>query len=67
MTLETHLQSVCCDLVADVARRQGRVQLKVTGASMLPVISPGDLITVQRREPQELQPGEVILFRRNAE
>jgi signal peptidase I len=65
MTLETHLQSACCDLVAEIAQSHGKVQLKVTGASMLPVICPGDLITVQRCNPRELQPGEVILFERN--
>ena len=65
MTLDTHLQSACCDLVAEVARSSRKVQLKVTGASMLPVICPGDLITVQRCNPRELQPGEVILFQRN--
>jgi len=65
MLSEPKLQAACCELVADVARDFGKVQLKVTGASMLPVIRPGDLITVQRRNPQELKTGEVILFRRN--
>ena len=65
MTLEPHLESACCDLVAEVACSRGKVQLKVTGASMLPVICPGDLITIQRCDARELQPGEVILFRRN--
>jgi signal peptidase I len=65
MTLETHLESACYDLVAEIAQSHGKVQLKVTGASMLPVICPGDLITVQRCDPRKLQPGEVILFRRN--
>jgi signal peptidase I len=64
-TEESHIQSACCDLVAEVARSHGRVRLKVTGASMLPVIRPGDHITVQRCNPRELQPGEIILFQRN--
>jgi hypothetical protein len=29
---------------------------------MLPVIRPGDLIAVQRRDPRDLQPGEVVIF-----
>ena len=39
-----------CELVADVARAFGEVRLRVTGASMLPAIWPGDiLVTVQRQ------------------
>jgi signal peptidase I len=63
MTLETHLQSACCDLVDEVARRLGRVQLKVAGASMVPVLWPGDLVTVERCDPAELEPDAIIVFR----
>jgi signal peptidase I len=52
-----------CELVAEVVRRFGRVRLKVTGASMLPTVWPGDVITV-RPNIAALQPGQVILYRR---
>jgi signal peptidase I len=65
MIEEAHLQSACCDLVADVARNQGRVQLKVGGASMVPTLWPGDLVTVRRCDPSRLRPGSIIVFRQN--
>jgi signal peptidase I len=63
MIAEAHLQSACCDLVADVARISGRVQLKVTGASMVPALWPGDFITVRSFEPSQLRPDSIIVFR----
>lgn len=52
------------ELVADVAFNFGEVRLKVTGASMIPAIWPGDVITVCRRHIAELQPGHIVLYRR---
>jgi signal peptidase I len=65
MDAETQRDAVCSELVDCVARRRGEVRLKVTGSSMLPVIWPGDEITVTRSEYAELQPGRIILYRRN--
>jgi signal peptidase I len=65
MISEAHLQSACCDLVADVARNQGQVQLKVAGASMVPALWPGDLVTVRRSDLSELRPGSIVVFRQN--
>jgi signal peptidase len=65
MVPEAHLQSACCDLIADVARSQGKVHLKVAGVSMVPALWPGDLLTVRRCEPEELQAGSIIVFRQN--
>jgi signal peptidase I len=65
MVPEAHLQSACCDLIADVARNQGQVQLKVAGASMVPALWPGDLVTVRSCESSELQPGTIVVFRQN--
>ena len=42
----------------------GEVRLKVTGASMLPAIWPGDVITVRRCEVSELRPGQIALYHR---
>ena len=65
MDAETQHSAVCCELVHSVARSCGEVRLKVTGSSMLPVVWPGDEITVTRREVAELQPGEIVLYRRD--
>ena len=52
------------ELVAEVASNFGEVRLRVTGASMIPAIWPGDVITVCRCEITELQPGQIVLYRR---
>lgn len=52
------------ELVADVARSFGEVRLKVTGASMIPAVWPGDVIAVRRRAMAELHPGQIVLYRR---
>jgi signal peptidase I len=54
-----------CELVAEVARRFGEVQLRVTGASMLPAIWPGDILCVRRCSVFDLQPGRILLYRRH--
>ena len=61
--VEAHLHEACCDLVADVARSHGKVQLRVAGASMVPVLWPGDLLKVHDCDPAELEPGTIIVFR----
>jgi signal peptidase len=50
-----------CALAADVARAFGEVRLKVTGASMLPAVWPGDTLVIERRDSAELQPGQIVL------
>jgi len=65
MDVDAQRSAVCCELIHSVACSFGEVRLKVTGSSMLPVIWPGDEITVVRSEHAELQPGQVILYRRN--
>lgn len=66
MDAEAQRNAVCCELIHRVALGCGEVRLKVTGSSMLPVIWPGDEITVMRCDYAELQTGQVILYRRNA-
>jgi signal peptidase I len=62
---DAHLNSACCDLVADVARASGKVQLKVAGASMVPALWPGDLVTVRSCQPSALRPESIVVFRQN--
>jgi signal peptidase I len=65
MISEAHLQSACCDLVADVVRVSGKVQLQVAGASMVPALWPGDRVTVRSCDPSELGPDLIVVFRQN--
>jgi signal peptidase I len=55
----------CCDLLTEVVHNTGSASLKVTGFSMLPALRPGDVITVERHTLDKLQPGRIILFRRD--
>jgi signal peptidase len=65
MDTEAQREATCCELVESVVRRWGEARLKVTGSSMLPVVWPGDEITVSHSEYAELRTGHVILYRRN--
>jgi signal peptidase I len=61
----TYLRDACCDLVMEVARTSGKVNLRVVGSSMIPTLWPGDEVLVFRCEPSELQPNSIVMFRRN--
>jgi len=65
MIREAQLHEACCDLVAEVVCATGSAKLKVTGLSMLPAIWPGDVLTVSRISPKLLEPGLIVLCRRN--
>ncbi len=65
MNLEAQRHDACCELVHEVADAAGEVRLKVAGASMLPAIWPGDVITVRHCELAALKPGQIALFRRD--
>jgi signal peptidase len=56
---------VGCELVADVARNFSGVCLRVTGASMMPAVWPGDVLHVHRSGLAELHPGQIVLYRRD--
>ena len=56
--------TLACGLAGDVIRTFGKVRLRVFGASMVPSILPGDLITVQRAVASEISSGEIVLFAR---
>jgi signal peptidase I len=65
MLQKAHLQAAFCDLVAEVARVSGQIQLKVAGTSMVPVLWPGDLLTISHSEPASLAPDSIIVFRQD--
>jgi signal peptidase I len=58
---------LACGLTEEVVRTLGEVRLRVMGTSMVPSILPGDYVTIQRANAQEISPGEVVLFLRNGQ
>jgi len=56
---------LACGLTEDLVRALGEVRLRVMGTSMVPSILPGDFVSIHRATPQEISPGEVVLFLRN--
>ena len=53
-----------CELAAEVLRAGGKLRLRVTGASMLPVVWPGDILSIQGQDAAQANPGDVVLFKR---
>jgi len=53
------------DLVAELLRCSGAVRLKAWGASMLPSLWPGDLLTIQTVAHDDVVPGEIVLVMRD--
>jgi signal peptidase I len=51
-------------LAAEVLHTFGQARLPVTGGSMLPTFWPGDLLHIRQQPIAEIQPGEVVVFRR---
>lgn len=52
-----------CELAAEVIRSFGSLRLRVVGTSMLPVLWPGDILSVHRHNPTEVKAGDVVVFR----
>jgi hypothetical protein len=65
MNQEAQRHDICCELVCDAARISGEVRLKVAGASMLPALWPGDLLTVRSCDSAKLKEKQIALYRRN--
>ena len=63
-SLPTERHALKCELASAVLRSYGRLNLKVTGWSMLPVIWPGDTLELERTNRHELSPGDIVLFGR---
>jgi signal peptidase I len=52
------------ELAAEVLHLCGAVRLAAFGCSMTPAIFPGDVLTVRPASADEVQPGDVVLYRR---
>jgi signal peptidase I len=53
-----------CGLAAEVAGTFGHVCLRVSGTSMVPVLRPRDLISVEPASLSEVSAGEIVVFAR---
>ena len=53
------------ELATESLQRAGRLRVRVTGASMLPCIRPGDILDVRAAEAGAVGPGSVVLFSRD--
>ncbi len=48
-------------LLVRALRERGSCRFQVSGSSMLPTLWPGDLVLIQRRPPEQLVVGDVVL------
>jgi signal peptidase I len=53
-----------CSLAAEALQSWSVLKLRATGVSMLPTLWPGDLITVRSVPPEQVEPGEIVLYMR---
>jgi hypothetical protein len=53
-----------CSLAAEVLEQNGTVRFRVSGQSMLPTLWPGDVLTIQSKQLDEVDPGELVLYQR---
>jgi len=60
----TARETLGCELAAEVLRSSGRLRLRATGASMLPAVWPGDILSVRSHDVVEALPGDIVLFAR---
>ena len=54
------------NLAVEVLRKTGTLRLSAFGYSMLPTLYPGDILTIKRQALSEIQPGDVVLYVRDA-
>lgn len=52
------------DMVEEIVRNFGRACVSVRGTSMTPAIHPGDFLTIQHINLQEISVGQIVLFSR---
>ncbi len=53
------------ELASEVLRRFGQLRLQVSGASMLPSVWPGDVVTICNSQLCEVRRGDIVLFYRD--
>lgn len=53
------------DLVEEIVRNFGWARVSVRGTSMTPAVQPGDLLTIQHTNVQEISIGQIVLYARH--
>ena len=53
-----------CRLVAESVRVSGSIRLPAVGTSMVPVIHPGDVLSIQPVDPKEVSLGDIVVCER---
>jgi len=62
-TLKTHYAgSESADLLAELLQSGAGVRIRVTGASMRPIIRSGDLVSIRRAPISDLHRGDIVWF-----
>jgi signal peptidase I len=61
----TLAHSLECELAADVLRSSGKLRLPAVGRSMVPTIWPGDTLTIERTNIEDVCQGDIALFVRH--
>lgn len=59
------LNTLICDLVSETVRTFGCARLLVSGTSMTPAVQPGDLLSIQHLDFQEISIGQIVLYVRD--
>jgi signal peptidase len=57
-------QALACELAAEVLRSSGHLRLRLEGASMLPALWPGDILSVSSVGPADAVPGDIVVYKR---
>jgi len=62
-TKELALEAQKLELAVELLRSVGTIRLRALGTSMLPAIWPDDVLHIERRQPDELAAGDVVLVK----
>jgi len=62
--LPTTRETLKCELASELLRSAGTLRLRITGTSMVPIVWPGDILTVRGHDASEALPGDIVLFHR---
>ena len=57
-------ETIGCELATEVLHSFGTLRLRITGTSMLPIVWPGDILTVSTHDAAKALPGDIVLFHR---
>lgn len=62
-TVKDRRRLMFIDMIHEVLRKSGKVQLKLLGDSMAPAIKSGHTITVESCDPEAVRIGDIVVFK----